>query len=154
MEFPRVFVVALEFPRDLTQFCGISRGKVKKWKIPGRVCAAPFVEQLLRRALLNLIWQNYIEPGGNLLKDQAILNIKQCYLNFNYMRPFFLVQTRRSNIWSEHANTKQRIWTVVANKKVKVSCETISSVKYNCSNTLICRKIWYRWCRYLSKFLT
>ena len=37
--------MALEFPRDLTQFCGISRlsyvlsgtsrGKVKKWEIPG-----------------------------------------------------------------------------------------------------------------------
>ena len=149
MEFPWVFVVALEFPRDLTQFCGISRGKVKKMKNSWECLCGSF-----RRALFNLIWQNYIEPGGNLLKDQAILNIKQCYLNFNYMRPFFLVQTRRSNIWSEHANTKQRIWTVVANEKVKVSCETISSVKYNCSNTLICRKIWYRWWRYLSKFLT
>ena len=104
-----------------------------------------------RRALLNLIWQNYIAP--NLLKDQAILDMKQCYLNINYMRQFFLAQTRRSNIWSEQANTKQRIWKiVVANKKVKVSCETISSVKYNCSNTLNCRKIWYRWCRYFPNF--
>ena len=30
-----------------------------------------------------LIWQNYIEPGGTVLKDQAILDIKQCYLNSN-----------------------------------------------------------------------
>ena len=35
----------------------------------------------LRRAVHNLIKQNYIEPGGNLLKDQAILDIKECYLN-------------------------------------------------------------------------
>ena len=29
--------------------------------------------------------QNYIEPGGNVLKDQAILVIKQCYSNTNYV---------------------------------------------------------------------
>ena len=51
-----------------------------------------------RRAVHNLIGQNYIEPGGNLLKDQAILDIEQCYLNINYVRQFFLVQTRRSNV--------------------------------------------------------
>ena len=34
-------------------------------------------------------------------------------------------------------------------KKVKVSCDAVSSVKYNCSNYLICRKIWCRWCSFL-----
>ena len=44
MEFRGVFVLAVEFPKDVTQFCrisrgafglsGISRGKVKKQKIP------------------------------------------------------------------------------------------------------------------------
>ena len=70
-----------------------------------RVCgsfhrAALFVEQFI--FLSNkLYW-----TGGNLLKDQAI--VKQ----------FFLVQTRRSNIWSEQTNIKQRIWkTVVTIKK-------------------------------------
>ena len=29
-------------------------------------------------------------------------------------------------------------------KKVKVSCGAVGSVKYNCSNNLICRKIRYR----------
>ena len=61
--------------------------------------AALFVEQFI--FLSNkLYW-----TGGNLLKDQAI--VKQ----------FFLVQTRRSNIWSEQTNIKQRIWKTVATIK-------------------------------------
>ena len=77
-------------------------------------CAAPFVQQLFRRVVHSLIWQ----PWVNLLKDQAILDIRQCYLNINYVWQSFLVQTRRSDIWSEQTNTKQRIWkTVVAIKK-------------------------------------
>ena len=35
---------------------------------------------------------------NKLLKDQAILDITQCYLNIIYVRQFFLVQARRSNI--------------------------------------------------------
>ena len=77
-------------------------------------CAALFAEQFI------ILSNKTIEPGGgggNLFKDQAILDIKQCYLNINYVRQFFLVQTRRSNIWLEQTNTKQRIWkTVVAIK--------------------------------------
>ena len=37
--------LALEFPRDLTQFCGISRGKVllKKKKNPGKEVSKKYV---------------------------------------------------------------------------------------------------------------
>ena len=57
-------------------------------------------------AVHNLIQQNFIEPGGNLLKDQEILDIKQCYLNIDYVRQFFLVQIRRSNVCSERTQNK------------------------------------------------
>ena len=36
-------------------------------------------------------------------------------------------------------------------KKVKVPVKLVA-VLNNCSNNSICRKIWYRWWRYLSKF--
>ena len=41
---------------------------------------APFVEYFMV-----LMQQNYIEPGSNVLKDQVILDIKQCYSNIDYM---------------------------------------------------------------------
>ena len=74
------------------------------------------------------------------------------------MKQLFLVQTRRSNIWSEQTNTKQSWKRCNCHKKVKVSCEAVSIVKVsslnNCSNNLIYRKTWSRWWSYLSKFLT
>ena len=69
--------------------------------------AAPFVDSFFRRAVHDFIWQNYNEPGGNLLKDQAILDFKQCYLNISYVRQFFLVQTIKCLIWTNKHETKE-----------------------------------------------
>ena len=42
-------------------------------------CAASFVEHFMVSS------NKIIEPGGNVTKDQALLDIKQCYLNINYV---------------------------------------------------------------------
>ena len=50
--------------------------------------------------------QNYIEPRGNILKGQTILDINQCYLNINYVKHFFLVQAVKYLIWTNKHKTK------------------------------------------------
>ena len=80
-------------------------------------------------AVHNLIQENFIEPGGNLLKDQEILDIKQCYLNINYMRQFFLLQTD-DQIFALNEHKTKDLKNGSCYKKVKVSCEAVSSVKY------------------------
>ena len=50
--------------------------------------AAPFVEQFI------ILFNKIILNRGQ-LKDRVILDIKQCYLNINYVRQFFLVQAMK-----------------------------------------------------------
>ena len=85
----------------------------------------PRYSSSFRRAVHNLIWQNYIELWGNLLKDKTILDIKQCYVNINSSS-----NRRDDQIFDEQTNTKQDLKNGSCYKKVKVSCEAMSSVKY------------------------
>ena len=48
-----------------------------------------------------------LNRGGNLLKDQAILDIKQCYLDINYVRQFFLLYTD-DQIFDLHEQTQNK----------------------------------------------
>ena len=73
----------------------------------------PRYSSSFRRAVHNLIWQNYIELWGNLLKDKTILDIKQCYVNINSSS-----NRRDDQIFDLNRQTQNKIWkTVVAIKK-------------------------------------
>ena len=74
-----------------------------------------------------------------MLKDQAMLDIKQCCLKNNNARKLFLV--RAIKYLTEQTNAKQKdLKNGSCYKKMKVSCEVVSSVQYNCSNNVIYRK--------------
>ena len=55
------------------------------------------------------------------------------------MKQFMFVQTFKYLITNKHKRKDLKNFNCY--KKLKVSCEAVSSVKYNCSKNLICLKI-------------